>query len=65
MNSAYSNQFRHQISAVTDSFNFFDQISPKKLFLVENRKNEYDHGILHIWSLTSKFQLRLTIFIFD
>ena len=39
--------------------------SPKKVFLVENRKSEHHHGILHIWiSLGTKFQLKLIILSF-
>ena len=37
----------------------------KRVFLVENRKNECHHWILHIWiSLGTKFQLKLAILIF-
>ena len=45
LNSAYSNYTCYQISAVTDNFDFFDQIYPKKVFLVWNRKSEH-----HIFS---------------
>ena len=55
----------YQISALTDNFDFFDQICPKKVFLVKNRKSEHHHWILLIQiSLGTKFQLKLTISIF-
>ena len=42
-----------------------DQLYPKRVFLLENRKNEHHHRILHIRiSLRTKFQLKLTILIF-
>ena len=42
-----------------------DQIYPKRVFLVQNRKNEHHHKILHIRiGLGTKFQLRPTILIF-
>ena len=66
MNSAYLSLSRYQISALTDSFNFLDQISLKKLFLVKNKKSKHHHGILHIRiSLIANFQLKLIIFSFD
>ena len=38
-----------------------DQISPKMVFPVKNRKSESHHGILHIQiSLGTKFQFKLT-----
>ena len=56
---------RFQSSASTNNFDFLDQIYPKKVFMFENRKSEHHHWILHIRIvLGTKFQLRLTIFIF-
>ena len=61
--SDYSDIF--QISTQTDNFDLLDQIYPKRVFLVKNRKREHHHWILHIWiGLGTKFQLRLTILIF-
>ena len=34
LNSVYLNQYRYQISALTDKFNFFDLICPKRVFPV-------------------------------
>ena len=66
VNSAYSNKSRYQISVVTDSFNFLDQICTKRVFLDKNTKTGHHHRILHIRiSLTTKFQLKLTIFSYD
>ena len=63
LNSTYSNQYRYQISTQTNNFDFFEQIYPKRVFLVESRKHH--HWILHIWiGLGTKFQLRPNIFIF-
>ena len=46
-------------------FWFFGPNLPKKVFLVENRKSEHHHGILHIWiNLGIKFQLKLIILTF-
>ena len=42
-----------------------DQICPRKIFMVKNRKIEHHHWILLIQiSLGTKFQLKLTILIF-
>ena len=55
----------YQISALTDNFDFLDQICPKRVFLVKNRKSEHHHWIPLIQiSLGTKFQLKLTILIF-
>ena len=44
---------------------WLDQISPKMVFAVENRKNEHRHWILHIWvSPSTKYQLKLIIWNF-
>ena len=44
---------------------FLEQICPKSLFLVENRRNEHLNWILHIHIiLGTKFQLKLTILVF-
>ena len=32
----------------SDNFDFLEQICPKKVFLIENRKSEHPHWILHI-----------------
>ena len=41
------------------------QICPKRVFLVENRKGEQHHGLLHFQTgLSIKFLPKLTIFIF-
>ena len=44
---------------------FLDQICPKTVFPVVNRKSEHYHWILRTWiSLNIKFQVKLTKFIF-
>ena len=48
LNSACSNYCRHQISASTDNFDFSDQIYPKTIFPLKNKKREQYHWILHI-----------------
>ena len=54
-----------QVSASIDSFDFLDQICPKRVFPVENGKSEHHHLILHIRiRLGAKFQPKLTILIF-
>ena len=59
MNSAHSNY-----STLT-SFEFWDHIFPKRVFLVQNRQSSYHNWILHIrLRLGSKFQLKMTILIF-
>ena len=41
---------------------FLDQICPKRVFPLWNRKSEHHHWILHTWiRLGAKFQLKLTI----
>ena len=46
-------------------FSFFGPNLPKKVFLVEKRESEHDHGILHIWiSLGTKSPLKLIILSF-
>ena len=42
-----------------------DQICPKRVFPLRNKKSEHQHWILHIWiSLSLEFHLELTILIF-
>ena len=44
---------------------FLDQICPKQVFPLWDRKSEHHHWILHTWlSLGATFQLKLTILIF-
>ena len=46
-------------------FWILDQICPRKVFKVKNRKSEHHHWILHIQvSFGTKFSLKLTILIF-
>ena len=54
-----------QISLSTlNSLEFWDQIFPKRVFLVQNRKSSHHNWILHIWlRLGSKFQVKLAILI--
>ena len=48
-----------------NSFEFYDQMFPKMVFLVQNWKSSHHIWILHIrLRLGSKFQLELTILIF-
>ena len=55
----------YQISLWTNNFEFLDQICPRKIFIVRNRKIEHHHCIPLIQiSLGTKFQLKLTILIF-
>ena len=55
----------YQILVQADSFVFLDQIYPKKVFAIKERKSEHHHRILHIWiSLSIKFQLKLTTWVF-
>ena len=62
LNFAYKNQCRSKMSTQTDNFDVLDQISPRRVFLVGNRKSQHHHWILHIRIvLGTKFQLRLTI----
>ena len=65
LNFAYSNYTRYQISAQFQSILIFGPNLPKKGVLVQNRKSEYHHQILHIRiSLGNKSQLKLTILTF-
>ena len=65
MNSAYLNWSKYKISGETVNFDILDQVCPKKVFLVENRKREHHHWILRIWiGLSTKFQAKLSILIF-
>ena len=72
-NFTYSIQIRDQIPASTDSFEFLNQINPKRLFPIQKEKKETNkqtnkqnhHPIFHIQiSVSSKFQLQQTILIF-
>ena len=38
LNTEYSNYSRYQISALTDHFDFLEQICPKRVYLVQNFK---------------------------
>ena len=50
---------------ILKNFEFLDQICPRKIFIVKNRKSEYHHWISVIQtSLVTKFQLKLTILTF-
>ena len=65
LNSAYSNLFRYQISALIDNFDFLDQVYPKGVISVKKGKSEHHHWILHIRiSLGTKLYSKLTIFIY-
>ena len=65
LSSAYSNKCRYQISAWTGNFDFLDQIWPRRTFLIEILKSEYQYWILLIQvSLDIKLQLKLTILTF-
>ena len=47
---------------LTNDFEFLDQICPRKIFMVKNRKSKHHHWIPLIQiSLGTKFQLKLTI----
>ena len=48
MNSAYLIYSRFNLSGQTDTFDLLDQICPKKVFPLENRKSEHHYRILHI-----------------
>ena len=49
--------------ALTNNFEFWDQIFPKRVFLVKNRKIKHHHLILHIQiRIDTKFQLQMGIF---
>ena len=53
------------VSTLSRDFDLLDHICPKRVLLVENRKSEHHHWILHIWiSLNTKFQVKLTVLIF-
>ena len=57
--------FVYQISLWTNNFEFWDQICPRQIFILNNRKSELHHWILIIQiSLGTKFQFKLTILIF-
>ena len=57
-------RLRPKILIFWTNFDFFDQICPKWVFPVKNRKSEQQHRILHVWSsLGTKFQQKLTILI--
>ena len=43
LNCAYSNYSRYQISAQIDKFDFLDQICPRRVISVKNRKGEHHH----------------------
>ena len=65
LNFAYSNYSLYQTSLWANNFGFLDQIYPRRVFVVKNRKCEHHHWILHIRiSFGTKFQLKLTISIF-
>ena len=52
---------RYHISAYTDNFHSLDQIYTKRVFLVEDKKNEHHHWILHIpTSLGTNFSLNFS-----
>ena len=68
-NFTYSIQLRDQIPASTDSFEFLNQINPKKVVsnLKKKKKKEPNkknhHQILHVQiSISSKFQLQQLVF---
>ena len=64
MNFAYSN-WSFLSNLTLNNFEFLDQICPRKILMVKNRKIEHHHFIPHIQvSLGTKFQLKLTILIF-
>ena len=48
LNAAYGNYSWHKTSAYTNNFNFSDQTSWKRVFLIENWKNQHHHWSLHI-----------------
>ena len=53
------------VSKLPRDFDFFDDICPKRVLPVENRKSEHRHGILHIQIIFgTKFQFKLKILIF-
>ena len=61
LNSVCSNQSRYQMSLSTNNF---DQICPKRIFLVKIRESEHRHWILHIRiNQSTTFQIKLTILI--
>ena len=56
---------RYQVLVWTEKFDFLDLIYPNWVFPVENRNSERYYWILPIRiSLGTKFQLKLTIWIF-
>ena len=56
----------HQVSLWTNNFKFFDQICPRKIFMVKNRKVEHHHHqiLLIQIGLSTEFQFKLTILSF-
>ena len=65
LNSAFSTWSSYQILTSTDNFDFFDQIYPKTVFPIKNRKNENDYLMLHARiNVGTKFQHSVTILIF-
>ena len=56
LNSAYSTCSRYQISAQTDNFNFLDQICPKRVFAVLNRK-KWTESLNSAYSNQSRYQI--------
>ena len=65
LNSAYLNHFKYRVSRWIDNFNFMDQICPKYVFSIKDRKSEHHHWILHTrFSLGTRFQLQLIILTF-
>ena len=62
IDSTYLNKARFQILVSTNNFDSLEQLSPKTILPVENRKKEDQHWILHIWvSLGTKSQLKMNI----
>ena len=65
LNSAYLNEFKYRVSPWTGNFNFLEQICPKGIFPIKNRKIEHQHWIKHIQiRLGTKFQFQLIILTF-
>ena len=50
---------------ISNNFEFFDQICPRRIYIAKIWKSEHHHWILHIRiSFGTKFQLKLTILVF-
>ena len=50
----------YQNSTKNESFDFLEQICPKRIIPVENRKSEHRYSILNVQiSLGTKFELKL------